>query len=97
MIKINNDSSFLRAQCDSYHKDTVAGSLCKPLCDTRDIVYLNCFHGGKDKVFVALASWDERKIVLKTTKASAAVDARLGHQSLLSVEDFRAKVKGIVS
>ena len=41
---------------------------------------------------MVLATWGERKIVLKTTKLSTTLNASIGHYSSLSVKDFWKKV-----
>ena len=75
-----------------YHSGELTGSLCKPLCDSKEIKYKKCFPGGNDKVMVIHASWGQREMVLKATKLSFAVNNTLGNYLSLHVNEFKQKV-----
>ena len=75
-----------------YHSGELTGSLCKPLCDIKEITYTKCFPVGKDKVMVVLASWGQKEMVLKATKLSHVVNETLGKYLSLHVNEFKQKV-----
>ena len=75
-----------------YHSGELTGSLCKPLCDTKEIKYKKCFPGGKDKVMVIHASWGRKEMVLKATKLTFAVNKTLRKYHSLHVTEFNQKV-----
>ena len=59
---------FVFTQCDSYAKGYVAGSLCEPLCTTREIHVQKCIGAHKTKTFVLQAEWNSKLIILKTVR-----------------------------
>ena len=51
-------------QCKNYTSGLITGSLCKPLCDTKEIQFLKCMgHGVKLHVFKA--QWNGNTVILK--------------------------------
>ena len=80
------------SQCKRYQQFEITGSVCKPLCDFKEIAYMNCLPIGQDKVVVILATWGQRGIVLKATKLSIDVNATLGKFLNMNVDEFKEKV-----
>ena len=74
----------------------MAGSLCEPLCTSREIRYNQCIPVGKDKVFVARARWRKREVVLKSNKAPVSLSNLLEH-TFLTVDEFKRKVIDVSS
>ena len=60
-------------QCNNYSKGLITGSLCKPLCETKEIEFKKCLGHGI-KLHVLRARWKTTTIVLKTSKT-------LGHRA----------------
>ena len=85
------------SQCDRYERGSVAGSLCEPLCTSREIQYSQCNPEGKNKVFVAQARWKKREVVLKSMKAMKLVSKLLEQYTTLTAEEFKRKVINISS
>ena len=54
-------------QCGNYSEGLITGSLCSPLCDTRDIKFEKCLGHG-NKLHVLKAKLRGKPIVLKTSK-----------------------------
>ena len=69
----------------------MAGTLCEPLCTSKEIHYSQCFPGGWDKVFVAGARWKKKEVVLKSVKAPKLLSNLLEHTTL-TAEEFKRKV-----
>ena len=82
----------LSSQCKRYQQGEITGSICKSLCDSKEITYLNCFPNGKDKIAVIVAKWGQKKVVLKTSKLSKVVNTALGQFLDMKVDDFNEKV-----
>ena len=66
--------------------------MCKPLCDSQDISYLNCIPVGADKAVVIIALWRKQKIILKAKRFTDEVNQTIGPFNTLKVENFRKKV-----
>lgn len=85
-------------QCTLYKKELATGSLCHPLCDTKDITSLTChsFSGSKKAVFSA--EWQNTKLVFKS--ASTNVQALYwfdnGVLNFPTEQEFLSIVRGIV-
>ena len=75
----------------------MAGSLCEPLCTSREIRYSQCFPGGQDKVFVARARWKKREVVLKSIEVPKLLSKLLEQYTTLTAEEFKRKVIDISS
>lgn len=63
----------------NYSTGLVTGSLCRPLCDTKEIVFRKCLGHGV-KLYVLEAEWNGATIVLKTPKI-------LGTKAAVSMAD----------
>ena len=83
---------FLTSQCKRYQQGEITGSVCKPLCDSKEISYSHCLRIGKDKVMVVLATWGQRKIVLKAASLSEEVNTTLGQAFDMNIDTFNKKV-----
>ena len=70
----------------------MAGSLCEPLCTSREIRYSQCIPVGKDKVFVARARWRRREVVLKSMEVPKLSRKLLKRYTTLTAEEFKRKV-----
>ena len=70
----------------------MAGSLCEPLCTSREIRYSQCIPVGKDKVFVARARWRKREVVLKSMEVPKLSCKLLKWYKTLTAEEFKRKV-----
>ena len=75
----------------------MAGSLCEPLCTSREIQYSQCNSNGRNKVFVAQARWKKREVVLKSMKVQQLVSKPLEQYTTLTAEEFKRKVIDISS
>ena len=65
-------------QCSNYSAGLLTGSLCRPLCDSREITFLDCLgHGVKLHVF--LAEWRGYKVVLKSPSKAATHSEAVAH------------------
>ena len=82
--------SFLFLQCNEYNSGEITGSLCGPLCISQEIQYHYCFPNGSDKIFVALAKWGDKKIVLKTFKKGFKKTTL--NLTRMTTEEFKNKV-----
>ena len=77
----------ISSQCKCYQQGELTGSVCKPLCDSKEITYLNSLRNGKNKVAVILAKWGQKKVVLKATKLSKVVNTALGQFLDMKVDE----------
>ena len=75
----------------------MAGSLCEPLCTSREIRYNQCIPVGKDKVFVARARWRKREVVLKSIEVPKLLSKLLEQYTTLTAEEFKRKVIDVSS
>ena len=70
----------------------ITGSLCRPLCETKEIKFEECLGHGV-KLHVLRVNWDGRKVILKTPKQLGSMIAvRHAMSSLLpgtSAENFK--------
>ena len=69
-------TSPLSIQCTNYSSGLITGSLCEPLCETREILFRRCLGHGV-KLHVLQATWREETVILKTPKS-------LGTESVVS-------------
>ena len=57
----------LNIQCRNYSQGLITGSLCRPLCDTKEIHFEKCLGHGV-KLHVLRARWKDSTVILKTPK-----------------------------
>lgn len=70
-------------QCQNYSKGLISGSLCGPLCDTKEIQFDKCLGHGI-KLHVLRAIWKGNRVILKTPKV-------LGSRSMMMLETISSK------
>ncbi|XP_067002773.2 divergent protein kinase domain 1C [Anabrus simplex] len=90
--------------CRLHQKGDAVGSLCKPLCEDKQIETLTChaFHAGKEAVFSA--NWEENRMVFKASRRAKneLVDAvywldSQGKRRYPSEDDFSGMIRDVVS
>ena len=59
--------TYINMQCRNYSEGLITGSVCSPLCDTRDIEFEKCLGHGI-KLHVLRAKWRGKPVILKTSK-----------------------------
>lgn len=84
-------------QCQNYSKGWITGSLCEPLCVTKEIQFQKCLGHGV-KLHVLQAEWKGSTIVIKTPKPLGSRLARThledsGKDLKLTREEFIAHVR----
>ena len=57
----------LLLQCSNYTAGKISGSLCKPLCITKEVEFKSCLGHGV-KLHVLEAEWNGERVVLKAPK-----------------------------
>ena len=55
-------------QCSNYSRGLITGSLCRPLCETKEIEFEKCLGHGV-KLHVLRARWKDTTVILKTPKS----------------------------
>ena len=55
-------------QCEEYASGYIAGSLCEPLCTTREIRIQKCVGAHKLKPFVLQAEWNSKLLIVKSVR-----------------------------
>ena len=68
---------FLSVQCNRYANGQITGSLCKPLCATREIQFQKCVGGGFVKLNVIQAEWNRKKVILKTDRVQGGLKRKM--------------------
>lgn len=90
--------SFLM-QCTNYSSGLITGSLCRPLCETREIEFEKCLGHGV-KLHVLRAKWNGKKVILKTPKElGSTIAVRHAMNSLIpgsQSKDFRMTRKEFI-
>ena len=70
-------------QCSNYSRGLITGSLCRPLCETKEIEFENCLGHGV-KLHVLRARWKDSTVILKTPKQlGSSIAVRHAINSLL--------------
>ncbi len=55
-------------QCSNYSKGLVAGSLCEPLCKTKEIQFTKCLGAHALKLYVFEAEWKGKPVIIKSVR-----------------------------
>lgn len=55
-------------QCANYSKGLVSGSLCEPLCTTKEIKFTSCLGAHLLKLYVFKAEWKGKPLVIKSIR-----------------------------
>lgn len=87
-------------QCRNYSKGWITGSLCKPLCDTKEIQFQKCLGHGV-KLHVLQAVWNGNIVIIKSPKALGSRLAKVhleysGKDLKLTRKEFIAQVREAV-
>ena len=70
-------------QCSNYSRGLITGSLCRPLCETKEIEFEKCLGHGV-KLHVLKARWKDSGVILKTPKQlGSSIAVRHAISSLL--------------
>lgn len=70
------------------------GNLCKPLCDEGKVSVIACEAMHKGKVFVATATWNGLKVVIKSYKINPSEYIPMGSNSSIEInhEEFKEMI-----
>lgn len=84
-------------QCRNYSKGWITGSLCKPLCVTKEIQFQQCLGHGV-KLHVLKAVWNGNVIIIKSPKPLGSRLATIhlegsGRKLNLTRKEFIAQVR----
>ena len=86
-------------QCRDYLNGAVGGSLCEPLCVTKEVEFVKCLGHGV-KMHVLKAQWAANTIILKTTEpvsnyslVAQHLQWYRDHNRLISKDEFVHQVR----